>query len=310
MGAWLINLVRRKPVAKILSLLAATGLWFFVMNEQNPMMDTTFNIPVTMVDVPEKAKITPEFETVQVKLRGPRSVFATTGRDEIKAEMDLASLGEGKHHLRLQTVVPQGMEVISVLPDSMDVTIDPYRQKKMPVNLIRTGSPAPGMAVAGMTPETATVTVFGTHSALDTVEQVVAYVNLNTDHNRDFNLETPVQAMDNQGQIVEAVRVVPKTLAVHVQLARGLARKVVAIQPVFEGVVADGCTIVSAKAEPARIEIAGEASVIEKLDFLNTAPVVVAGLNSSVRRVVSLSLPEGVTVSNKLVEVSIGIEKR
>ncbi len=310
MGEWLINLVRRKPIVKLLSLFAATGLWFFVMNEQNPMMDSTLNIPVTMVNVPEKSKITPEFDTVQVKLRGPRSVFASTGRDEIKAALDLVSLGEGRHHLRLQTVVPQGMEVISVLPDSMEVMIDPYVHKKLPLNLIRTGTPAPGMAVAGMTPESATVTVIGPHSAMDTVEQVVGYVNLNSDHNTDFNLEVPVQAINNQGKIVEEVRVVPKSVAVHVQLARGLSRKVVAIRPVFEGIVADGYTVNGARTDPTRIEIAGEATVIERITSLNTAPVVVTNLGAPVRRIVSLVLPEGVTVSNKMVEVSVEIVKK
>jgi len=310
MGEWLINLIRRKPIAKLLSLLAATVLWFYVMNEQNPIMDTTFSVPVTMVGAPEKTRVTSEYESVQVKLRGPRSVFATAGRDEIRAEMDVSGLTDGKHHLHLQTMVPQGMEIISVLPDSMEVLLDPIKEKKMPINLVTTGSPSAGMAVAGITPEMSTVTVVGPLTILDKVVQVMGYVPLNSEHNADFNIDVSLQAMDGNQNQMETIHVVPRRIAVNVQLARGLLRKVVDIQPMFEGVVANGCTITSAKAEPARIEIAGEAAVIEKINSLNTAPLHVGGLDKSVRRSVSLVLPDGVTVSNRLVDVSLEIEKR
>ena len=310
MATWLLNLVRRKPLVKLLSLLSATILWFFVMQDQNPIMDTAFTVPLAIANAPERCKITPEFKDVQVKLRGPRSVFAAGGRDELKARLDLEGLGEGRHHLRVQTAAPSGMEILSVLPDSMEVVVDAYIQRKMPINLIQTGTPADGVALGGMTPESATVTVVGPHSLVDRVDQVIGNVALGSDHNVDFNLEVPLQLVDSNGLRVEEVRCVPQVMAVYVQLARGLSRKVVDIRPLFEGVVADGYAVTQAKAEPVRIEIAGEAATLARIAALDTAPVVVAGLDHSVRRTVSLNLPEGVTVSNRMVVVSVEVEKK
>ena len=167
-GIFLHNLT-----VKIVALVAACALWVFVMNDQNPPTESGYSVPVATLNRPTESRVTQSAETVRIKLRAPRSVLAATNADEIKAFVDLAGLEPGTHPLHVQTVIPQGLEVVSVTPDTVAFTIDPIVQKRMPVRLVRTGAPAPGLTVAGIEPDTQTVTIVGPQSVISKVTEVV-----------------------------------------------------------------------------------------------------------------------------------------
>ena len=51
------NLVRRNLAAKILCFLVALVLWGYVMNEQNPSIEGTFTVPLTITNAPDGAHL-------------------------------------------------------------------------------------------------------------------------------------------------------------------------------------------------------------------------------------------------------------
>ena len=139
-----MNLFKRNLPAKIVALFAAVILWFFVMNDQNPSIDGSFTVPLTVLHAPTGCKITQSEETVKIRLRGPRSAFVNAAKEDFKAVVDLDGLDEGRQVVKIQTVLPQGFELISASPETVNVTVDKIIQKKVQVNLIVTGAPAPG----------------------------------------------------------------------------------------------------------------------------------------------------------------------
>ena len=286
-GFFLHNL----PV-KIVALLAACILWAFVMNDQNPAMESGFSVPLTVLNPPGESRITQDAETVKIKLRAPRSIFAVISSDEIKAFVDLAGLEPGTHPMHVQTVIPQGVEVLSVTPDLVKFTIDPIVQKRMGVRIVRSGEAPAGWTVAGIDPETRTVTVVVSNATAG-----------------DADIEVSLQAVDEDGDVVESVRIVPKVISARVRYARSLARKVVDVKPTVEGTVAPGYTISEIRVEPARVELAGTGAALDAVTTLSTEPISAADLTESTSRMVSLVLPEGVTVTNKMVNVRIEVKK-
>ena len=279
------------------------------MNDQNPAMESGFSIPLTVLNPPGESQVTQSTENVKVKLRAPRSVFATTSPDEIKAFVDLAGLEPGTHPMHVQTVIPQGIEVLSVTPDSVTFTIDPIIQKRMAIRIVRSGASPEGLTVAGINPETHMVTVVGPQSVISTVAEVVGTATVPNAPAGDTDIEVTLQPMDEDGEVVEAVRVVPKVISVRMSFARSLARKVVDVKPSVEGAAASGYTIADVRVEPSRIELAGTGAALDAVTTLATEPISVAGLTESTNRTVSLVLPEGVTVTNKLVTVRIEVRK-
>lgn len=306
---WFLNLFRRKPVVKLFALVGAVILWLFVMQDQNPMIETSYNVPITMLNAPEGSKIDLSDETVKIKLRGARSALTVIDRDELKAVINLAGLEAGTHHIKVHTVIPQGVEAEEVSPDMIDVTIDPIVQRTVEINLIRAGQTPQDMAVASVTPSSPSVTIEGPRSAVQSVAQVIGYVGMTQNSENDFDLKVPLSAIADDGHGVDDVRVIPQSVNVHVQLARGLSKKIVDIKPLFEGAVPSGYSVKSVRMEPSRVEIAGEASVLNKISSLDTETIPLADLTKSTRRAIMIALPDGVTVTNKMVFVNIEIEK-
>ena len=304
-GIFLHNLT-----TKIVMLVAAFALWIFVMNDQNPPTESAFSVPVVTLNAPSEARVTQDTEGVKVKLRAPRSVLAETRTEEIKAFVDLAGLDPGTHPLHVQTVIPHGLEVVSVMPDMVTFTIDPIIQRRMAVRLVRTGEPPPGRTVAGIEPDARMVTVVGPQSVINTVSEVVGEVAVPSEASGDVDVDVSLYPTNEEGYALETVRVVPKLISAHVSFARSLSRKVVDVKPTIEGSVAPGYTLADIRVEPARVELAGASNVLDTVTALSTEAIPVVGLTDSTDRTVALILPEGVTVTNKMVTVRLIIKKQ
>ena len=304
-GIFLHNLTK-----KIVMMVAAFALWVFVMNDQNPPTESGFSVPVVTLNPPTEARIGQSADHVRIKLRAPRSVLAEMRTEEIKAFVDLAGLEPGTHPLHVNTVVPQGMEVVSVTPDIVTFTIDPMIQKRMPLRLVRVGSPPSGLTVASIEPDTRMVTIVGPQSIIKNVSEVVGTVAIPSTATGDLDLDVTLLPVDEDGEHVESVRVVPKVISAHVSFARSLSRKVVDVKPTIEGAVASGYTLADIRVEPSRIELAGTTPVLDAVTTLSTEPIPVVGLTESTERTVSLVLPEGVTVTNKMVNVRLIIKQQ
>ena len=304
-GIFLHNLT-----TKIVMLIAAFALWIFVMNDQNPPTESTFSVPVVTLNASSEARVMQDSERVKVELRAPRSVLAETRTEEIKAFVDLAGLEPGTHPLHVQTVIPHGLEVVSVTPDMVTFTIDPIIQKRMPIRLVRTGASPPGRTVAGIEPETSMVTIVGPQSVINTVSEVVGEVAVPSEASGDVDVDVSLYPTNEEGYALENVRVVPKLISAHVSFARSLSRKVVDVKPNIEGSVPSGYTLADIRVEPSRVELAGVSSELDAVTTLSTEPIPVAGLTETTERTVSLALPLGVTVTDKMVTVRLVVKKQ
>ncbi|MBQ8698641.1 MAG: hypothetical protein IJ521_06550 [Schwartzia sp.] len=295
---------------KLVALLAAFVLWVFVMNDQNPAMERGFSVPMMALNPPGEARITQSDDEVLVRLRAPRSVIAATNASEIKAFADLAGLEPGTHPVHVQTVIPQGLEVVSVSPETVTFVIDPIIQKRMPIRLVRTGAPPPGRTVARIEPDTRMVTIVGPQSVINTVSEVVGEVAVPSEASGDVDVDVSLYPTNEEGDALETVRVVPKLISAHVSFARSLSRKVVDVKPNIEGSVPSGYTLADIRVEPARIELAGVSSLLDSMTAISTEPIPVAGLTDSTERQVALAVPDGTTVTNKMVTVRLVVRKQ
>ena len=304
-GIFLHNL----PV-KIVAFVAAFVLWVFVMNDQNPAMESGFSVPLTVLNSPSEARVSQSEESVRVKLRAPRSIFADTSAAEIKAFVDLAGLEPGTHPLHVQTVIPQGLEVVSISPETVTFIIDPIIQKRMPIRLVRTGAPPSGLTVAGIEPAAQMVTIVGPQSIVNLASEVVGTVAVPNTATGDVDVDVTLSVVDEEGETLDSIRVVPKVISARVSFARSVSRKVVDVKPTIEGSVASEYTLADIRVEPARVELAGASSTLDAVTTLSTEPIPVVGLTESTTRTVALALPEGATVTNKMVTVHLVIKRR
>ena len=150
------NIVQHNLPAKILALVIAVILWGYVMNDQNPSIESTYTVQLDVVNAPEGYKITKDAASVKLRVRGPRLLFVSASESDFKAYVDLSKVEEGKHAVKVQTVLPQGFELVEAKPDMVTFTLDRIVQKTMKAEFIVTGSTAPGTTVAHIEPSVET----------------------------------------------------------------------------------------------------------------------------------------------------------
>ena len=83
----MIHLKRNWP-AKILSLLAAIVMWFFIMRDQNPVMEVSYTVPVQVQNLAANYIIEDAPQYVRVTLSGPRDTIINLKSENLKAYID------------------------------------------------------------------------------------------------------------------------------------------------------------------------------------------------------------------------------
>lgn len=132
------RLVQHNLPAKILALVIALILWGYVMNDQNPSIESTYTVQLDVINAPEGYKITKDTSSVRLKVRAPRSLFVSASDSDFKAYVDLSNLDSGKHAVKVQTVLPQGFELVESRPETVTFTLDRVIQKTLKAEFIVT----------------------------------------------------------------------------------------------------------------------------------------------------------------------------
>lgn len=303
------SIFRHNLPAKILALLGAVILWFFVMNDQNPSVNSTFTVPVYTINGPDGYTVKLKPRDVTVKVKAPRASFTAAKPEDFKAYVDLEEAVEGTNNLRVRTVVPQGFEVVDISDETIEVTMEALIEKQLSVNVQITGNTGAHSALEKIVPEKENIKVTGPRSNVARVSHVVGYLNL-ANNTADFTMKVKLNPVDMDGNIVDGVTLSFKEMDVTAKILSGVDKKIVSIKPVYSGVPEQNYMVAMTSAQPDRVEITGKTEVLEKLSEILTDTIVVDGANADIVKDVNLVLPDGIISPSQKVKVKIQIKKR
>ena len=307
MIAQINNLFRRNLLAKISSIIAAILLWIIVMDNQNPVIEGSYTVPLSFTEVPEGYKVLHNDQSIKVNLRGPRSYFVNYESKDCRAYSNLNGLDEGSHEVNIEAKFPQGFELVSVVPNQTQIKLDPYIERQMPADLIVTGAAGANATVTKVTQSSDVVTVIGARTAAESVTRVIGYVGL-SGNKEDFSLQVPMTAINEDGRALQDVRVVPSFMNVEVKITLGLMKKTVPIEP--DIVMADNFEISKITLDPEQIEIAGQENIVNPIDKVRTQTITVPLGETAIKQTVNLIIPNGVTVKSNQVDVAIELKQK
>lgn len=303
------HIFRKNLFAKIAAIVCAVILWSYVMNEQDPAIENTYTVEIAAVNEPEGYHITQGEKKVQLKVRAQRSLFASLSADDFRAYVDLADAKDGTQQLRIQTVLPKGIELISARPDSIEVTLDKMVTKSIRVEYVTTGAVAQGSAFVGITPKVQYVSVYGPESILTDATRVIGYVGL-SGRNDSFSDNVTFTAVGEDGNTLKDVEITPQNADVRVQITRGLIRKVVGIHVVTAKDLDPSLKLISTIADPEKIEIAGTEDKLAGVSTIETMPISLADVKGDTQLPGKLVLPDGISVTNPNITVKFEVKAK
>lgn len=302
----MIDLLKRNWAAKIIALIVAIVLWFFVMNEQNPAIDNSVTVPLEVVNLPEGYTSDHSVDSIKLKVRGQRSLFIGATENDFKAYVDLTGITEGKHPLKVQTALPRGFDLIAASPETIIFDVDKIVKNEFKVELAFSGSPNTGVTVGKAEPLVKAVSIEGPSMAVGAVSRVVGYVSL-AGKDSDFTVPVPLVAVNKEGKEVGDIKMTPDTVNVQVSIVKGLYKKFVDIKPIAANDLPEGLVLGSITVEPAKIDIFGDQRVVDTLEFVETERISLADVTKATTKEVRLKLPIGITVTNDTILVKITI---
>lgn len=119
----MMNKLDKKWQLKIICLLMAIVLWFFIINEQNPMSEGSYTVPIVVENLDSQYITSNVPKTVYVRLSGPRNTIINVGPSDIKAYIDLSDAQEGEMSAPVRIEIPAGTELKKQSMTSADIMV-------------------------------------------------------------------------------------------------------------------------------------------------------------------------------------------
>lgn len=301
-------------VLRIVAIVLACILWFTVnapQTAQNPGQSASGvkDFPYAVhVNLPQDMMVTEiDHPTVVIEVKGNlvNTSSLPSAMMGVEVVADATGLSPGKHALTLKALNMPAAEY-SIIPQTVNVTLEKKVTASKPVQIHVSGTPAKGYQVGQVQPDVDTVQVSGVSSAVSRVVAVTADISVKGAKTTVSHTLT-LQPVDKNGNAVTGVEVDPinVTTVVHIEPPQvGIN-----LTPEIFGTPAPGYAVSGISLAQASVNVTAPPDVTAKLTNINL-PVDVSGLKSTTTLDVPIVPQAGWThVDPGTVQVTVDIAK-
>ena len=303
----MMNKLDKKWQLKIVCLLLAIILWFLIINEQNPVSEGSYTVPVVIENLDSQYITSNVPKTVYVRLSGPRNTIINVGPSDIKAYIDLADAQEGDMDVPIHVEIPSGTELKKQSMASAKITVDVYAVREFNLIPHLVGKMDEDSFISSLKIVPEKVVVSGARRLIQKVDKAVVEIPVG-DKNEDFSLMAQIRLLAADGSKVEGLEMTPWQSNLRVSIGHNAAVKTVPVHVTSYGNVGDGLTLKELKANPDSVEVRGDANVLQGVSRIDLTPVNVQGLTENKEWKILVSHINGVIVEPDVVNVTATVE--
>jgi len=199
-------------VLKLLSLLFALFLWYFVVGEDKVDMNVT--IPVEIVNLPRELVISNQFKKqLEVTVSGQRSLIRGMTSQHISRTIDLSKAAPGTVVIQNHPdsiSLPRGLSILRVQPPTITLLLDRLIQKELSIKPILVGQVHSDFKLDTVTADPPTLEISGPQSILGEEKNLITSpIDINgLDHStvKQVSLALKPEIADLIGEPIVAVR--------------------------------------------------------------------------------------------------------
>ncbi|MBR4889914.1 MAG: hypothetical protein IKU15_01175 [Clostridia bacterium] len=291
--------MRKDISTKILSVLFAIVMWFYIIQVQSPDVERTIkDIPVlfTQTENLENRKLmllNDKEYTVDLKVRGQRKYIVDLNKSNVSVVADVGNINKtGAHTIYTNVVMPYGnLEVVNQRPSTINVTVDEVIVAEKEIFVETVGNPSNGYAVGEIETTPKKVKIKGAKSLVGGVDRLLATIDV-SGRSEDILTVANLEMIGITDKVVDSTYVTLETDKVEVR-CEILKKKTVSIEPKFEdSLIKEGYSLDESSLKS--VEIAGAVSAIEKIDKVETTLITKEMIKSDATAEVEIVLPSGV----------------
>jgi len=158
---------------KLLSLLIAVGLWFFV-NVGERDAEISVQVPVELRNIPPSVMlVSPRVDFIDLVVRGPRTLLNRIDSERLSMMLDLHGVRPGPAVFRIvgdAMDLPRGVTVVRLTPSEVTLEFAPVLRKRVPVHVALAGKPPGELRVVATRAAPESVEVVGPASDVEAVK--------------------------------------------------------------------------------------------------------------------------------------------
>ena len=303
------DLIRKENLpARIICLLVACGLWVYVMTDQNPIMERNVEVRLQQMNLPNHMMAFNVPDKVVVKVRGTRTKVSDNLENKIVATLNMKTATEGQQTIPVKVSFANG-DVVQVIPSEVSVYVDTVSEKKVPVVTRIVGAISNDMTIGHSVITPAQVTLRGATHRIDKVNKVVAPIDV-TDHQGDFQTESELVAVSEDGYDIPNMKIIPERVMVQATMVSQMLSVDIPVKLVMSGELPKGIIVTKSEVLPDKVRITAPPSMLKELKAINTKPVDVSKLEGSMVVAAELDLPENMIPELRTVQIRLSVERQ
>jgi len=295
--------------AKLICLLLAFGLWFYVANEGFQIKEVDDSVPLNTINLDEDLAVVDDLDHVKISVRPSVNLQQDISGEMFDAYVDLEGLGKGTYELPVKIIAGDPtVQVLRVDPATVRLTIDDRAEDSFSVVPRIVGEPGAGYKIGDPQISVESVQVGGAESLVGSIRSVVAEVDINGEQS-EIKRSVELKAVNDSGETIRNIYIEPKTVDVTVPISQEADVKTVGIKVMTEGQPESGYFVENLEAEPSTAVLRGSRERLGEIDYIETEAISLSGLDSSTEKNTTLKIPEEMELEGDnevLVKISLG----
>ena len=304
------GLVTRNFRLKVGCALLAVVTWAGVVYAGNPPETKTFSVPVPQqtTSIPAGFVLIHPIANIPVKIGGTRdavNAFDPASNLAIMVGWSKVKSG-GAQSLPIRVVNNDSKVEVVDAPTSVQANIDTLASATLPVTVVVTKNPPPGILVTETSTSPSTVSVAGPRHELNGAQARVS-VDLSA-AKANFQAQIKVYLYGPHGDQLSDLEFVNNqgSVTVNISLTSNFTSRLVPVLPQIVGRQSAGYVVTGVRYSPETVMLSGPQDLLNTIDSVSTSAISISGITQTLTESVPIQVPlSGVTVSATLVTVTI-----
>ncbi|MCX7843740.1 MAG: CdaR family protein [Clostridia bacterium] len=307
------ELFKKDITIRIISVVFAVILWFFVLDSNNPIGTSKLTI---QLDVRNEQMLQDRgiylknknyTRTIDIFIKGRKEKTKNITANDFHAVLDFAKVESADvDELPIEGPVYIGKEDLNdshweYRPKVVKLELEKIEKNPYKVEIVTTGKAKEGYKIIRMTANPEIVSLQGVDSLIKSVASIKTFVDV-TGLDRDMTINKKECKVYNKSG--EEIIQLSRNLTVEVKLE---VAKEVSVVPVIVGKPAKNYIDGIRRVKPDKVLITGSPDILEKVTELKTEPVDIENINSSLDVSRLIILPEGVKLLNTSREAAVSV---